>query len=148
MLKVKSSLNQNIFPDHDNRPSFFRFLTRCRSINLSTVLKMRGNTASTFSGPTLGIFSILKFRRMMILARWSGEGIQNIFDFGRYFIDIFIHCRFLCCSMAAIAVRMFGGPDVDCFPHNSFFYQKYSFLLQSPWASSLEQVSHLSSSVF
>ena len=43
--------------------------------------------------------------------------------------------------MAAIAVRMFGGPDVDCFPHNSFFYQKYSFLLQSPWASSLEQES-------
>ena len=43
--------------------------------------------------------------------------------------------------MAAIAVRMFGGPEVDCFPHNSFFYQKYSFLLQSPWASSLDQES-------
>ena len=41
--------------------------------------------------------------------------------------------------MAAIAVRLFGGPNVDCFPHNSNFYQKYSFLLQSPWASSLEQ---------
>eukprot|EP00092_Neocalanus_flemingeri_P047581 GFUD01053967.1.p1 GENE.GFUD01053967.1~~GFUD01053967.1.p1 ORF type:complete len:165 (+),score=47.09 GFUD01053967.1:33-497(+) len=40
--------------------------------------------------------------------------------------------------MAAVAVRMFGGPDVDCFPHNHQFYQKYTFLLKSPWASSLE----------
>ena len=50
-----------------------------------------------------------------------------------------IKSRFLCCAMAAIAVRLFGGPDVDCFPHNHQFYQKYTFLFKSPWASSFEQ---------
>jgi len=50
-----------------------------------------------------------------------------------------IKSRFLCCAMAALAVRLFGGPEVDCSPHDHFFYQKYSFLLKSPWASSLEQ---------
>lgn len=50
-----------------------------------------------------------------------------------------IKSRFLCCGMAAVAVRLFGGPDVDCAPHDHLFYQKYTFLLKSPWASSLEQ---------
>ena len=46
--------------------------------------------------------------------------------------------RFLTCCMTAIAVRLYGGPDVDCFPHTHSFYQKYDFLLRSPWASALE----------
>lgn len=50
-----------------------------------------------------------------------------------------IKSRFLCCAMAAVGVRLFGGPDVDCFPHNHQFYQKYTSLLKSPWTSSLEQ---------
>eukprot|EP00090_Calanus_glacialis_P030481 TRINITY_DN49188_c0_g1_i1.p1 TRINITY_DN49188_c0_g1~~TRINITY_DN49188_c0_g1_i1.p1 ORF type:complete len:144 (+),score=40.06 TRINITY_DN49188_c0_g1_i1:2-433(+) len=41
--------------------------------------------------------------------------------------------------MAAVGVYLFGGPDVDCFPHNHQFYQKYTSLLKSPWTSSLEQ---------
>jgi len=50
-----------------------------------------------------------------------------------------VKSRFFCCAMAAMAIRLFGGPDVDCFPHDHEFYQKYTFLLKSPWASSLEQ---------
>ena len=41
--------------------------------------------------------------------------------------------------MAAVGVRLFGGPEVDCFPHDHEFYTKYNFLLASPWSSSLEQ---------
>jgi len=50
-----------------------------------------------------------------------------------------VKSRFFCCAMVAVAIRLFGGPDVDCFPHNHEFYQKYTFLLKSPWASSFEQ---------
>jgi len=51
--------------------------------------------------------------------------------------------RLRCNTLLAIAVRLYGGPNYAWFPDGKEikedFFKKYSYLLRSPWARSLEE---------